>query len=145
MGLLDNLSDVLGENGTVQGVVVNGGRGSEASLVGGSTKGNHLILVVLEQDSNVNVTLIGDGVLNEVLTIIMIGDFTGDLETIFGLDVDLEGVTSGLSVLAFIVTGLDDELNWLADGLILEDTWSKGKRLVSARVKEVGVVNVSGG
>jgi len=92
--LLDYLGNVLGEDGSGQGVVVGRGCGRKVGLVGGSTKGNHLILIVLEQDSNAHIALLFDGVLNEVLTIVFISDGTGDFNSFVGLDVDLEDVTA---------------------------------------------------
>jgi hypothetical protein len=63
-----------------------------------------------------------DLILNKVLTIIVIGNFIWDFDSLVGFNGDLELVATRLSVLTFIITGLDNELNWLTDGLILKDT-----------------------
>jgi predicted Kef-type K+ transport protein len=66
-------------------------------------------------------------ILDEVLAVIVVSNFTWNFDTVSGLDVDLEDVTTRFSVFAVIVTGLDDEFNWLTDSLLLEDTWTEAK------------------
>jgi hypothetical protein len=75
----------------------------------------------------------------------MIIDFTGYLNTFFSLDVNLENITTRLSVLTFIITGLDDKLNWFTNSLFLKDTRAESKGFVGTGVKEIGVVNISSG
>jgi hypothetical protein len=145
LGLLDNLGDVLGEEGASQGVVVSRGGRAEGCLVGGATKGNHLLFVVTEEHTDVHVALLVNLVLNEVLTVIVVTDLAGDFDTLVSLDHNLEDITTGLTVLAFVVSCLDDKFDGLTNSLISKNTWTKAERLVGTGVQEVGVVNVGGG
>ena len=106
---------------------------------------HHLILVVLEQDLDVGSAFLVNGVLYEVLTVVVVADFTWNLSIRLRVgDLYLEGVAAGLSVLAFIVTRLNNEFNGFANSLLLKDTLTEAERLVSASVKEVGVVHEGG-
>lgn len=57
----------------------------------------------------------------------MIIELVWDLSAVVSLDSDLELITTRLTVLAFVVTGLDHKLNWLANSLILEETRSEAQ------------------
>lgn len=80
-------------------------------------------------------------ILDEVLTIVVIVDFTRNLNTFGCLDVDLEDIATRFTVLVLVVTGLNNELNGLANSLFLEDTRSESKGLVGTGVKEVSVAD----
>ena len=59
-----------------------------------------------------------------VLTIVSINNLNRNLLRIFFAceDGDFELVTAGGTILALFVTSLDDELDWLVDSAILEQT-----------------------
>lgn len=59
-----------------------------------------------------------DTVLDKVLAIVVVIELVGHFLTVVSLYGDLELITTGLAVLAFIVTGLNDEFNRLTNGLI---------------------------
>lgn len=86
-----------------------------------------------------------DTVLDKVLAIVVVIELVGHFLTVVSLYGDLELITTGLAVLAFIVTGLNDEFNRLTNGLIFQKTWSETKRLKSTSVQEVCVVDKRGG
>jgi len=68
-----------------------------------------------------------DLVLDEVLAVVVVRDLARNFLTFGGLNVNLEDVTARLSVLAFVVTGLDDELNGLANSLLLKSTGTEAE------------------
>lgn len=95
---------------------------------------------------DVGVAFLLDAVLHEVLTVVVIANFVWNLSACFSVsNLDREGVATGLAVLTFIVTGLNNELNWLTNCLLLQHTLTVAKRLVGTGVKEVSVVNECGG
>lgn len=143
--MLNHLGDVLGEKWAVKVVVVGSSGRDEGGLIWGTTECNKLVLVILEQNLNVGRTLLLLDVLDEVLTIIVIVDLAWDLSTVLVFDDDLELITARFSVLAFIITCLNDELNWLTNSLLLEDTWTEAKRLSGTGIQEVVVVDEGGG
>jgi len=100
--------------------VVSRGRGAsrEAGRVGRASHGNHLAFVVHEEHGDVDGAFVIDTVLDKVLAIVVVIELVGHFLTVVSLDGDLELITTGLAVLAFIVTGLNDEFNRLTNGLI---------------------------
>jgi len=68
-----------------------------------------------------------DLVLDEVLAVVVVRDLARNFLTFGGLNVNLKDVTARLSVLAFVVTGLDDELNGLANSLLLKSTGAEAE------------------
>lgn len=128
LGLLNHFSDILWKKWASQGVEIGWGCSNKGGGVWRSTNWNKLILVVFEEHLNAAGTFsLWGSVLDEVLTIIMIINFTWNFSTILGGDLYLELITARASVLTFIVTGLDNELNWLSTCLLLEDTWTEAK------------------
>lgn len=111
----------------------------EAHGVWGSSDVDELALVVLESglDSKVALLLhlIGDVVLT-VVAVLELG-VDGLLSSSLG-DSDLEVVSSGLSVLTHVVSGLDDESDWDSDSHTVAETWSVAERFVGSGVHEEG-------
>jgi len=77
----------------------------------------------------------------KVLTIVVISNFIWNFNTSVGLNCDLEDITTRFTVLAFVVTSLNNEFNWLTNSLVFEKTWSKCKRFESASVHKIGEGN----
>lgn len=100
--------------------MVSRGRGAsrEAGRVGRASHGHHLAFVVHEEHGYVDGAFVIDTVLDKVLAIVVVIELVGHFLTVVSLDGDLELITTGLAVLAFIVTGLNDEFNRLTNGLI---------------------------
>ena len=103
--------------------------GNKAGSVGRSSKGLPIALVVLIGNLDVNINFSIDLVLDEIFAVIGIDNLACDLLGLFffGLDGDLEIVTTGLTVLFLLVTGLNKELNGLADSAFTHETRTKAE------------------
>jgi hypothetical protein len=122
--------------------VVDRGRSREASGVGGSSERNHLFLIVSEEHINIDTTFGFHLVLNEVLTVVMVTDLARDVSSVLVFNDNLKGVTARSSVLTFVITSLDHELNRLSDGLVFQNTGTESKRLSGTSVQEVVVGDI---
>ena len=127
--LLNLLLGVLDKRGACEVVGTRSCTSNKASSVGRSSEGLPITLVVLVGNLDVNINFSIDLVLNEILAIIGINNLALDLLGLFfsGLDGDLEVVTAGLTVLFLLVTGLNKELNRLADSAFAHETRSKAE------------------
>ena len=102
---------------------------NKAGSVGRSSEGLPIALVVLIGNLDVNINFSIDLVLDEIFAVIGIDDLARDLLGLifFGLDGDLEIVTTGLTVLFLLITGLNKELNRLADSAFTHETRTKAE------------------
>lgn len=139
-GLLggDLLLSEFQEGRTGQVVGVGWGCGVEGSSIGGTTHVLPDALVVLVGNLDIDIAFVVDSVLDVVLAIVRVGDLGLDLLWLFlaGGDSHLEVVTARGTVLLVLVTGLNDELDGLADAEVLEHARSIAERLLGLGVKE---------
>jgi len=98
-------------------------------------------------DPNINFALFVDCVLDIVLAIIGISDFSRDLFWLLfsSLDGDLEFVATGFTVLLHLVTSLNDELNRFIEGTFSHETGAITEGLLRLGVKEERELSVGGG
>ena len=113
----------------------------ESSTVGLSTDGGHGTSLVFEVDLNHNfsrlVHLVNDG----VGSVLLVNDFTGDLDgggvlVTLGFDGDAEVVVSGDTVLVVVISGLNHEFDGLSNLHVGEDSSSVAQGLGGASVEE---------
>ena len=145
--LLDFLLDSLDHGLADKRVGVGFGVSFEGCGVGGSSKGEPLVRLVLVLDRDVNLAFLGDCVAHEVLTVLGVLNFVGNLlRLLFArLDHDFEVVATGGTILLVLVTSLNDEFGLLVEAVSFLDSGTVTQRFLCLSVKEEAERNVGGG
>jgi hypothetical protein len=129
--LFNGLCSVLRKAGTESAVHLRLNIFFKCSTVRGASDWYDFTFVVNESDNNFNIAFNIDLILDKVLAIVHILDFTRDffLFLVGCLNCNHKSFSTRFPIFTIIISGLDHEFNWLADGLLFKKTGTKGKRL----------------
>jgi hypothetical protein len=156
MDLIQLANDVLAHSRAGKYISVCCWLSGEGWFVWGPSEGNHFSFIVLEHNRDNGVCLIINLILDNVLTIVLVGDSNWDVllaTDLLSISIKLhllgdfhdEVVSTRFSVLTQVISGLNNELNWGADAAVLEKSSSISEWLVSSSVHEVSEVSEGSG